>query len=406
MRLVAALRAAAAAASLLCLGLLAASGWALAAGYAPSDAEAFASLLYWRTAGGLGAFARSLHVYLASALVTCGFLYLLTTYLADGHRHQPRGWWLALTLYLVVLGWCFTGYLLPMDQSAYWGTRVRLGIVETAPLLGPPAADLLRGGPTPGAATLPRFYALHVSFLPCLALLLAAPLVRRAAAAAKSRPVLWLGGLLAGLTAAYLLAASLPAPLELPADPTDSGYVPRPEWYFLWLFQFGKYVEAVPWVRSVVLPAAGLGLLYALPLLRRQSNAGRNLTAAAWCAAWMALTTLAVWEDRELPPKLSYEAAMRVRAGENYQKYCYDCHGEEGRGDGPESRAFDLDTPDLTTAAVWREKSPEQMREIIVNGEGEDMPAFGKKLAPEEIDALLEYLQTTFRPAAATVAGG
>ena len=55
----------------------------------------------------------------------------------------------------------------------------------------------------------------------------------------------------AGLAAAYLVAALVPAPLKLPAEPTDTEYVPRPEWYFLWLFQFGKYVEAVPWCSMI-----------------------------------------------------------------------------------------------------------------------------------------------------------
>ena len=39
-----------------------------------------------------------------------------------------------------------------------------------------------------------------------------------------------------------MLAVFSPAPLEAPADPTDTSYVPRPEWYFLPFYQLLKLV--------------------------------------------------------------------------------------------------------------------------------------------------------------------
>ncbi len=400
MKLASAIRDAAGVLSLTFLALLAASGWALMAGYVPSDAEAFASVLYWRQAGGLGAAMRSLHYLLASGLVVSGFVHLLLTYLTGRHAAERTSWWLGLTLYLIVLGTCFTGFLLPMDLNAYWGTVVRLGIVETSPVVGPLAADLLRGGGTLNASTLPRFYALHVSLLPFLGFLLLLPLARPMLAADGNRRRVCLGVACAGMAAAYLAAALVPAPLELPAEPTDVEYVPRPEWYFLWLFQFGKYVEAVPWVRSLVLPLAGFGLLYALPLLDRQTLRSRAALTGGWCLAWTGLTALALYADRGLPPKLDYEEALVARAGESYERYCYDCHGHEGKGDGPETRAWDLETPDFTQPEVWQRSSHDEMRQVIENGQGEDMPAFGKQLTSDEIEAMIEFLERSFRPAA------
>ncbi len=417
MKLLETIRATAGTLCLAFLALLTGSGWALAAGYVPSAAEAFDSVLYWRQVDGLGALLRGLHYHLSSALVVAGFVFLLATFLADRHRQSvpSRGetkgneawtWWLGLTLFLLVLGWCFTGYLLPMDQNAYWGTVVRLGIVETSPGVGTTVADGMRGGALLNAATLPRFYTLHVSILPMIGALLLAMVLRLQWPVLPRRPAFrwpasggttpWFAVALAGLAAAYLVAMRYPAPLELPADPTDSEYVPRPEWYFLWLFQFGKYVESVPWVRSLLLPAAGLGLLYALPLLRRQSLRFRASLAAGWCAAWIGLTALAVREDRELPPKLMYEEAMRVQAAENYQSHCYDCHDDDGRGRGPQTRAFDLDVSDLTLDQTWLESSKDEMRAAIRDGKG-DMPAFGRKLTPAQIDALIEYSESAFR---------
>jgi quinol-cytochrome oxidoreductase complex cytochrome b subunit len=71
-------------------------------------------------------------------------------------------------LLLLVLGFGFTGYLLPWDQKAYWATNVGLNIVGTVPVVGSSIAGLLRGGPQLGALTLLRFYGLHVFVLPIL----------------------------------------------------------------------------------------------------------------------------------------------------------------------------------------------------------------------------------------------
>jgi quinol-cytochrome oxidoreductase complex cytochrome b subunit len=69
-------------------------------------------------------------------------------------------------LLMMVLGFGFTGYLLPWDQKAYWATNVGMNIAATVPFVGVPIANLLRGGPSLGALTLLRFYALHVFVLP------------------------------------------------------------------------------------------------------------------------------------------------------------------------------------------------------------------------------------------------
>ncbi|MGZ4113245.1 MAG: menaquinol-cytochrome c reductase cytochrome b subunit, partial [Tumebacillaceae bacterium] len=66
----------------------------------------------------------------------------------------------------VVMGFGFTGYLLPWDQKAYWATKVGTQIAETVPFIGPYIKTLLVGGDFLGALTLTRFFAIHVFFLP------------------------------------------------------------------------------------------------------------------------------------------------------------------------------------------------------------------------------------------------
>ncbi len=396
------LRETSAIASLLFLALLATTGWGLMASYVPSTAEAFASVVYVRRHESTGAFLRSLHYHAASALVVSGLLYLLSSFLEGRLSEQRKAWWAAAFLYGLVLASCFTGFLLPLDQNAYWGTLVRLGIVETAPAIGPVAADLLRGGGTLNAATLPRFHALHVSVLPFLALLVLFPLVAGARAPlldpVRRRRALTTAFLLLFLT--FALAFAAPAPLEPRANPADVNYVPRPEWYFTWLFQLGKYVAGFEWLRSLIVPALGVGLAAALPLLPAGTPALRGALAGAGGLLLAALTGLSRYEDRWLPPKPSHEQALATRARQGFATECVDCHGAGGRGDGPQTRAFGLDPPDFTSASFWKETPVARMKESIRDGRGEDMPAFGKKLTEEDIDAILEMVQQRFRPSA------
>lgn len=401
MRLLGVLRDLCAVTALAFLALLLLSGFGLMASYVPSEREAFDSVLYLRKQGGVLALLRDLHAHLASGLVVAGALYLAAVYVRGDALSRPRGWWAALALFGLVLFACFTGFLLPMDQEAYWGTIVRLGIIETIPLVGGPVADLLRGGASVNAATLTRFYALHAAVLPWLMLVPLSLLGRWAVAAlgadsTRARRLLRLG--LIVVVAAYSLATFWPARLEPRAAPGDTEYVPRPEWYFLWLFQLGKYAEGLPWLRSLVLPAVLAGGLAAVPFASRQTPRSRALLAGAALLAFLGLGGLARFEDRSLPPKPTYEQALAVRAEHLYKEECASCHGTGGKGDGSQARTFALKTPDFTNAEFWKDATEDTMRDAVRNGKGEDMPAFGKKLGLEDVDALLQLVRTRFQP--------
>jgi mono/diheme cytochrome c family protein len=77
---------------------------------------------------------------------------------------------------------------------------------------------------------------------------------------------------------------------------------------------------------------------------------------------------------------------------------CTDCHGAGGRGDGPQARTFALDVPKFTAADFWSERPALRLKQSIREGRGDDMPAFGKKLTEEEIDAVLALVEARFRP--------
>lgn len=383
-------------------GLLVGSGIGLAMGYVPSQTEAFPSVLYLRQQGGIGALIRALHYHLSSGIVVAAFVMVIAGVLTEYHRDRKWEFRLGVVALLLMIGFCFTGYVLPMDQTAYWGTSVRLGIVETVPVVGGMQAEMLRGGNVFGAATLPRFYALHVAALPLVLVILVLLGFRSAlerAANLGGERMIAACGLIA--IASFVVAANFKAPLEPQASPADTEYIPRPEWYFLWLFQFGKYVHGFQWVESALLPAVGVGTLMLLPELR---TAFRQRAAAvlALLTFMFGLGSLALYEDRDLPKKPQYEEGLVLKAARDYRVECASCHGLQGRGDGPDIAKLDAKPKDFTSPRFWDEDTMKNMIDIITNGELPDMPAFGKRLTPEEILAIAKHIEANFRPKAAT----
>jgi len=137
--------------------------------YVPTPDHAHASVLWFQTSVPFGTIVRNVHRLGASAMVVLVVLHMIRVFVHAAYR-KPRelNWVVGVGLLLLTLAFGFTGYLLPWDQKAYWATTVGLNIASTVPFIGPPIANLLRGGETLGALTLLRFYALHVFVFPIL----------------------------------------------------------------------------------------------------------------------------------------------------------------------------------------------------------------------------------------------
>ena len=226
-----------------CVQLL--TGAFLAMYYAPTPDHAHASVSRIQSAIPAGNWIRGLHFWGASAMVVLVFLHLARVFWMGAYK-RPRevNWAVGVLLLLPVLGFAFTGYLLPWDQKAYWATVVGTRIASSAPVAGKFAGALLSGGARVGAYTLSRFYALHVIWLPLAALSAVFAhlyLLRRhghAGSESDSAPrvpffptQIARDALLSLLVFVCLLALARFAPpaLEKTADPTDASYVPRPD---------------------------------------------------------------------------------------------------------------------------------------------------------------------------------
>ena len=101
-----------------------------------------------------------------------------------------------------------------------------------------------------------------------------------------------------------VLATVLPAGLEEKADPFNTPQHIKPEWYFLWIYQFIKVPSMLigPGVLAelagIFIPAVGIVLLILLPFLDRKAERrpGRRRLAMAVMALILAiLVALSIW---------------------------------------------------------------------------------------------------------------
>src|ERR1700731_4368424 len=238
------------------------TGVFLALYYVPSADHAHTTVAYITKAVTAGSFLRSLHAYGASATVIVLFLHLSQTYLYGSYKGRRELLWLSgCALFGLVLAMAFTGYLLPWDQRAYFATAVGTNAVSEVPWIGESIKRLMRGGTEMGTLTISRFFVAHVFLIPAFVFALVAShifLFRKAGAAGPvnedpyhpKQPVtlFYPRQVLMDLSLTALLIIGLgllcffvPMQLGPPANPADAQYVPRPEWYYLPIFQWLKY---------------------------------------------------------------------------------------------------------------------------------------------------------------------
>jgi len=262
------------------------TGVVLAMYYVPSPEHAYDSIRFVMERITFGRVLRGLHFFGASFIVVAAVIHMLRV-VALGSYKKPREvtWITGVVLLLVILGFALTGYLLPWDQKAYWATTVTINVARSGPL-GELVAGLMRGGDELGALTLLRWYAVHVFLLPGALITFVIAhlfLMRRHGISGALKPVPGepkpfypyhaLKDTIAGaLVFALLLTFALmfPAPLDQIADPSDATYVPRPEWYFLSLFQLLKYFPGpLEPLATMVIPGLVVGILLLLPFIDR-----------------------------------------------------------------------------------------------------------------------------------------
>lgn len=298
------------------------SGLLLLLYYRPSVDGAFESVRFLMNKVSFGWLVRSVHAWAANLAVFSAFLHLVSAYFLKAYRPPRELTWVSgVLLFYLLLGFGFTGYLLPWNTLSFFATKVGTEIMGSLPLVGEILRTFLRGGPEVEEATLTRFFWFHVAVLPvCLAALLGIhlffiqlqgmsrpPWVRQEKSM-RFFPNFFFRDLVAWLLMlAVVLSLSVyaPAALEEKADPfapTPAGI--QPEWYFLWMFRtlklfpghlFGIEGELAAFA---LIGLAGLMLLI-VPWLDRPARQGRSHWIT-WVIGVIGLLYLAITTGYEL----------------------------------------------------------------------------------------------------------
>jgi quinol-cytochrome oxidoreductase complex cytochrome b subunit len=135
--------------------------------YVPHPEQAYDSINFIMNDVSFGWLIRGIHHWGATLMVITVFLHMLRTFFYAAYKYPRELTWITgVLLFLVTLGFGFTGYLLPWNQRAYWATTVGTSIAETVPFIGPLINQILRGGTELSTLTLTRFFSAHIWMLP------------------------------------------------------------------------------------------------------------------------------------------------------------------------------------------------------------------------------------------------
>lgn len=320
------------------------TGVFLAMYYVPSADHAHTTVAYITKEVTGGSFLRSIHAYGASAIIILLLLHITQTFFYGSYKGRRELVWLAgCVLLVLMLGMAFTGYLLPWDQKAYFATTVGTNILSEVPWVGNALKRLLRGGTEMGTLTLSRFFVLHVFLLPALIFAFVASHVyafRKAGAAGPvnedpvdpklpdepfypKQLVIDMGFAMLIIVALGVLAYAWPMELGPKANSADTQFLPRPEWYYIPVFQYLKYWHGSSAVLGILIIPGILGLLLVgLPFFDRSVERRpwkRPVSITLFSVILLGLAALGVISHREDMQNPGVAAQLKTQREETAQ---------------------------------------------------------------------------------------
>ncbi|MGC1417557.1 MAG: cytochrome b N-terminal domain-containing protein [Candidatus Acidiferrum sp.] len=412
------------------------SGIMLALIYVPSASEAWSSLQVLNNDVTLGWFIRAMHGWGSNFMVAIVLIHMVQVFLFGAYKF-PREltWIVGVFLLLMTLGMAFSGQVLRFDQDAYWGLGIGASIASRVPIVGTATVQLMLGGPIIAGATLSRFFTLHVFVIPglligfvCLHLLMVLKLginewpmpgrvVKRATYEKEYHELIkkdgepfvpyavWKDLFFAAFILLAIAACALYfgpfGPTGRP-DPTIIQTVPKPDYFFLWLYALLSLLPPSMETPALLIgPVVVIVALLLLPFLSGEGEKSWRRRPIAVLSIMLIAITLGTfthlaeiapwsphmnaWSGDPVPERfLRHTTALQRQGALVFQvKQCRNCHslGELGGERGP---ALDSVAVRLTQDQLIRQ---------VIQGGG-NMPAYGKNLSPAETTALVAFLQT------------
>jgi len=416
------------------------TGICLAFVYVPSAGQAWTSLQVLNHQQSFGWFIRALHGWGSNFMVALVLIHMVQVFLFGAYKY-PREltWMVGILLLLMTLGMAFTGQVLRFDQDAYWGLGIGASIMGRVPLIGPPLVHAMLGGPIIAGETLSRFFSIHVFIVPGtliafvgVHLLMVLKLginewpmpgrvVKRATYLKEYHELTQKDGVrfmpdafrkdlvFSGLIIlALVVCAAFFGPFgpKGQPDPTVVQAVPRPDYFFLWMY--AALALLPPQMETILLlvgPVIAIGFLIVLPLISGTGEKSWRRRPLAVLSVLLIITSLAAftqlgtyapwspqmdaWSSAPVPPKLlAGRSALERQGALVFQaKQCRNCHALGGEGG--------LRGPALDTVAT--RLTGDQLVRQVLKGRG-NMPAYGKNLSPAETTALVSFLNSLHPP--------
>lgn len=196
---------------------------------------------------------------------------------------------------------------------------------------------------------------------------------------------------------------------EPPADPNDSAYIPRPEWYFLFLFQMLKYFPGrIEWIGTTILPAIAVIALLLLPFYDRSPFrhwSKRKLAVSVMSIIVIGIVALTIVAAASTPPQEETTIATtlpeKILLGQDlYSVQCVECHGSEGEGGeikGVEGLEGVILNP-INSKDILYTRNDQTLFQVIDYGQPDlGMTPFGKgyggELSRGDIDAIVTFMR-------------
>ncbi|WP_312475779.1 c-type cytochrome [Neobacillus sp.] len=192
------------------------------------------------------------------------------------------------------------------------------------------------------------------------------------------------------------LTVAHPAPLERIADPTDTGYIPLPDWYFLFLYQLLKYTFASgPYtvIGAMIIPGLAFGGLLLAPFLDRgpERRPMKRPLATGFMLLALASIVFLTWQSVATHDWAAAERQGKIVAKVDIDKTsdgykiasdntCITCHGDNLQG-GPGA-------PSLIGTGL----SADEVAKIAKDGKGGKMPAGIFKGDADQLKQLSEFI--------------
>jgi ubiquinol-cytochrome c reductase cytochrome b subunit len=387
--------------------------------YVPTVDHAYQSVSYLRFQIPFGWLIHGLHYWGSNAFIVLVFIHMLRVFIWGAYK-APRQltWLVGVILFFLVLALSFTGALLPWDELGYWAAEVGTSIAGTFPIVGFFIKELMRGGASMDQITLSRFFIAHVAILPgVLAGLIAFHVVafrqfksvgpwnenRR-----KKTGFFWPQQILKDLVVVSILfvlmvglSAFWRAQVSGPADALDNTITPKPEWQFLFLYQFLKLFKG-KWepVGTTGVPLVLFLILFLLPFYDRNKKRSPLYRPVAMigCFAlivwFLVFTILGHYSNpgASLTAQVSVSsgASASVKAGAKLfsSQGCMACHTVHGQGGNIGPNLSDIGSKGLSDQ--WLST---QIRDPKSHDPSTQMPAF-KSLTDQQVKNLVDFLQS------------